>query len=340
MNDISLDQGSPPAPTPAPSPKEKITRRPRQPKLFYRYQPCNMRTLNLLCEDKLYFANPSTFNDPLDSRPTLHPDSSLSELETLLSILVKRRVRLEMIEFLNRAQLRGEKAKEHAQKQANFEASRVLDEIDHYDEDPDYEISEEEAKTHLLTHSIQEELSRHYERGVCCFSSTCSSPLLWSHYGDHHRGLCIGYDLIRDPEPTLHKVMYGRSRHINTSTIVEALLHDDKHAQGKLDHSMFLIKSKNWSHEHEWRLIGERGEQHSPIRLRELVFGLRCPTSEKHVVAASLRDREEQIKIAEIYEIHGSYRLSRRQTDLEEMSCYYPRVARSGREIFRDQIDS
>jgi len=303
-------------------------------KVFYRYRHFSARTVDLLCHDKLYFAKPSMLNDPLDCRPTLRPDSSLDDLRALLSYLVKTRVRTEILDLLDRARFWGKRAETHAQKQADLESTRVLNEIVHYAEDPDYEVPAEQAESYLLTHTIQGELARHYERGVCCFSSTYSDPLLWSHYGNQHRGLCIGYDLIREPRPLLHKVLYGKSRIIKTSTIVAALLHDKEEAQGSLDHDMLLIKARGWSYEREWRLIGRQGEQDSSLRLREVVFGLRCPDSVKHTVVGALRDRDQPVRFFEIYEIHGSYRLARREPDLGELSRYFPRTARSGKEIF------
>jgi hypothetical protein len=163
----------------------------------------------MLCHDHLYFANPLSFNDPLDSKPTLEIDSSLQDLKRLLASLVKRRVRTEISRSLAQANLDGDKAKAYAQRQATLEAIRVLEEIAHYSTDPEYEMTEEQAETQLLTHRVHEELARYYESGVCCFSTTHSNPLLWSHYGDQHRGLCVGYDVMRRPRPRLRKVLYG-----------------------------------------------------------------------------------------------------------------------------------
>lgn len=33
------------------------------------------------------------------------------------------------------------------------------------------------------------------ERGLICFSKSWSNPVLWSHYADGHRGLCLGIDV-------------------------------------------------------------------------------------------------------------------------------------------------
>jgi hypothetical protein len=209
-----------------------------------------------------------------------------------------------------------------------------LDEVAYNATGPEYTVTEEQAETYLLTQSIHEELARHYERGVCCFSSTYRNGLLWSHYGAEHRGLCIGYDLVREPRPVLSKVVYGGTRIIKTSTLLAAIVKGDKDAQASVDRDMLLRKARGWSYEREWRLIGKQGVQDSPLRLKEITFGLRCPPSVMHAVVEALKDRRQPVRFFELYEIHGSYRLARREPDLEELDSYFPRTAQSGKEIF------
>ena len=131
---------------------------------------------------------------------------------------------------------------------------------------------------------IQREILKRYDRGVCCFSATKYNPLLWSHYADHHRGICIGYSLDRVPEPKLHKVVYGGSRSVKTSLIARALLKNDHEAQDLLNRDVLLRKSPSWRYEREWRLLGNRGVHDSPLELADVTFGLRCPEALKHVL--------------------------------------------------------
>lgn len=155
---------------------------PRQSSTFYRYRAFSTNTLGSLCHDTLYFAHPGTFNDPLDCSPTLEQDSSLEELRNLLSILVRRRVRSEVLSSLSQARVKGEGATAHAEKRAVSEAQNELANIAYNATDPEYTVTQAEAEGWILVSQIQRELHRHYERGVCCFSTTYSSPLLWSHY--------------------------------------------------------------------------------------------------------------------------------------------------------------
>src|ERR1700722_1039161 len=33
------------------------------------------------------------------------------------------------------------------------------------------------------------------ERGLLCFSSGWNDPVIWAHYSDKHRGLCLGFEI-------------------------------------------------------------------------------------------------------------------------------------------------
>lgn len=306
----------------------------QQPAMFYRYRAFNTDTLDSLCHDTLHFAHPGTFNDPLDCNPTVECDSDLEQLRALLALLVRRRVSAEVLESLRKARLRGERAIAHADKRAQAEAARQLADIAYHATNPEYSVGEGEAEAWLLTQEIEKELFRHYERGVCCFSTTYSSPLLWSHYGEQHRGLCVGYGTDRVPKPRLQRAVYGGSRAIRTSTLVRAFLQDDRNATDELDRDVLLRKARGWSYEREWRLIGVQGLQDSPLLLKEITFGLRCPSSVMHAVVQSLLRREKPVGFYEIYEVRSRYVLRRRALDVDELSVYLPKTAASGIEMF------
>src|SRR6185312_11622179 len=51
------------------------------PRRLFKYRAFNNLTLDLVISDKLYYADPSTFNDPLDTRPSLNADLPAADLE-------------------------------------------------------------------------------------------------------------------------------------------------------------------------------------------------------------------------------------------------------------------
>lgn len=308
----------------------------RLPTTYYRYRSFSTNTLDSLCHDRLYFAHPGTFNDPLDCNPTIECDSSLDELRHLLSILIRKRVKSEVLASLEQARVKGNGTTEHAERRALSEAQRELADIAYNatNQDPDDTASESEAESWLLVSQIDRELRRHYERGVCCFSTTYASPLLWSHYGDQHRGVCIGYGLDRKPKPQLRRVKYGGSRSVQTSVLTRALVNEDSKAKDELDRDVLLRKASGWRYEKEWRLIGNQGDQDSPLLLKEVTFGLRCPSSVVHAVTQALAGRNTPLRYYEMYVVNGRFELRRREVDLHELGMYMPKTAQSGVEIF------
>jgi len=192
-----------------------------------------------------------------------------------------------------------------------------------------------EVEKRLVTSSLQQELSRNYDRGVCCFSTAWKNPLLWSHYGDKHRGICIGYDLNRKPRPMPQKVIYGQNRMIKTSTLFDAVVKGNQNTHSELDRDVLLRKAPGWRYEREWRLIDKVGVQPSPLRLRNITFGLRCPISVQHAVVSALQKRDGSVDFFTIYNVPGSYRLDRNHYNTsEEVEPFHPVTAASPQEDF------
>lgn len=305
-----------------------------QPKKVYRYQSISALTIKSLCHDELYFAAPAGFNDPHDCKPTVESDSEKETLRKILSELILRRVAAETLGALRSARIQGAKAGEHAQLSGKQAACRELEEVAYNATHLEHGYSEEEAECWLLANKIQRELLMQYDRGVCCFSEAVDNPLLWSHYGDQHRGICIGYGLNRIPKPKLHKVVYGGSRTLKTTLIARALLEKEPEAQALLDRDVLLRKAPSWRYEREWRLLGERGSQASCLELVDLTFGLRCPDALKYTLISALTPKRANVQFFEMYEMPGSFKLKCQLIDKEELSRYFPNIAESGEEMF------
>ena len=66
------------------------------PKRLYKYRGFSARTVDCLLSDEVIYAAPESFNDALDTKPSLHADSSIEELKAVLMRLVRQRVQAEM----------------------------------------------------------------------------------------------------------------------------------------------------------------------------------------------------------------------------------------------------
>jgi len=84
--------------------------------------------------------------------------------------------------------------------------------------------------------------------GLLCFGRTWDNPVMWGHYADSHRGICLGFEV---PRRHLKKVFYAKNL---TQIRVELnstgpLL--NRAAKGKL----LCTKFHDWNYEKEWRLL-------------------------------------------------------------------------------------
>jgi hypothetical protein len=52
--------------------------------------------------------------------------------------------------------------------------------------------------------AMRDEMTRN--RGLLCFSHAWTNPLLWAHYADKHRGMCLGFDMSDDVARTVDYV--------------------------------------------------------------------------------------------------------------------------------------
>ena len=293
------------------------------PDLLYRYRDSSIRTVEMIVSDQLHYADPSTFNDPLDSRPSLDVDLDNDGLEQIYRTLVENRTEDEMRAAANIIKAKGSKMSHYIQNVSSQSAASLISEIDYRASDPDYDSKE--YKRHALKYRIEEELLRQYEKGIVCLSERDDCPLMWSHYGHQHRGMCFGYSVPSRTAGNIYKVKYHGGRLV-PATMVAAMLKDDDVAQREVDEAVLLRKATNWSYEKEWRLIGRRGLHSSLLELEEVVFGLKCTAAIKYIVMKTLEGRCRPVKFFEMREEAGSFELKKYALcHDDELFIHFPR---------------
>jgi len=92
-------------------------------------------------------------------------------------------------------------------------------------------------------------------RGVLCFSCKWWNPLLWSHYGDKHRGACLGFDI---PDKFIAKVHYDAKR---LPDIVEDVIGGGPEAVALVTR-LLATKFQDWKYEDEVRVYCDLEVQH------------------------------------------------------------------------------
>lgn len=105
---------------------------------------------------------------------------------------------------------------------------------------------------------------------IKCFSENKNDLLMWSHYGDSYKGMCVEYDFSKLSDDILFHlfpVMYSNKRYpITTLSNAVNDLYEVKKANKEKYYpdlyeslmdimSMFLKKPECWQYEAEWRII-------------------------------------------------------------------------------------
>ena len=305
---------------------------PKIPRRLYKYRDFDNRTLAIVVSDNVYYADPSTFNDPLDTRPSIDVDLDDGELERIVRILVERRSSEDMSAAAKTISYRGPRTIDHIKRNSRRQADRLIEEIEYNATNPEYES--EDAKALLFGQYIKSALLQQYEKGIVSLAERSTCPLMWSHYGDQHRGVCIGYSVPADAAGNLHKVKYGGSRLVQASKVA-AMLDGNDIARGEVDEAVLLRKAKSWGYEREWRLIGLRGIQDSPLELEEVVFGMRCNAATKYVLMKALKGRDRSVEFYEMREVSGTFKLKKcALTYDDELFVHFPKRSLSILELF------
>lgn len=131
----------------------------------------------------------------------------------------------------------------------------------------------------------RDELSQ--KQGIVCFSDRWKEPLMWGHYADAHKGMCLGFSVNRSK---FDKMEYVAER--------PKLADFDRPSVSRLTQSdireISMKKFTRWSYESEWRRVVALENQDfvdnnyflpfdEHMRLRTVLFGERCDVTDKQI---------------------------------------------------------
>jgi len=192
------------------------------PTHFYKYRSLAGDSLEftrrIICKNELWFPAPRSFNDPFDTWPTFSFDSTPDERAVLFErFLVRKHTDWSL-----------SNCKETARNLADMPA------VDpHTQEARDYM---QEQHTDLIRNKI----------GVLCLSTKPDNILMWSHYADEHRGICLIFDGYHKFFALAHKVEYPSTRRAVNP------FRDSPDLQMA---TSVLHKYEKWQYENEWRIV-------------------------------------------------------------------------------------
>lgn len=222
---------------------------------FYRYRSMESRELEgIFTRGEIYLPRPIDFNDPFDCRPRLTMDMSRLNRERYLREMARRKF-----------PSADRKTRKRLIKQAKIKLMRGSEQI----------------------------VKNTYERflnttGLYCLSEIKDDILMWSHYSNGHKGLCLEFDAIHDALFS-HRMLFGQS--------IKVIYSDERPVLNIIDigdpieyQKALLTKSNHWDYEKEWRIIKTEGEGGPGVKyfhsssLTGVIFGALITEEDKQKV--------------------------------------------------------
>lgn len=262
--------------------------------MYYKYRTCSSRTWDLLKKHEVYFSLPGDLNDPLD-----------------VSIDVKSEY---------------ERAKSHVYETDTHPEGRksflitMLDSIKKGVTEEGEEISLNQALYLFMQ-----------RRGVLSLSKSAHDALLWSHYADGHRGLCLGFnaeilkidgttssgDVQYLPNPPYMEKFLALAEEFGEFCRPWDGLHFSDE-QGKnfynkqvdtMLHIGLFTKSEDWKYEQEFRIISNPGNHSfSASALQEVIIGAKTSKANEEKVKDLLSVREySHVKLKRAFNVPGTF---------------------------------
>lgn len=155
-------------------------------------------------------------------------------------------------------------------------------------------------------------------RGILCFSDSWQNPVIWGHYAEQHKGLCLGFDV---PDHCLGKVDYSRKR------LVADLEKLTNQANLKPDDArQFLFtKYSHWRYEREYRSFvtledrdSETGlyfaEFSERLKLKIAIVGARSSLSRADISAA-LGEMNDEVNVFKARLAFKSFKVVRQRNE-------------------------
>lgn len=242
---------------------------------IYKYTSLDS-AIKILESNAVALNNPQNYNDPFDSVI----DFDDADIEKSISIVVEYYLIQEFLKLLNNKNIKVGFFTKLIMKWDRFGINlnlKLSKKNKYYESIPGAqaltrwivryavqkgENSFEELKEKFTNEIIQKVKEVRNNALISCFSKRYDSILMWSHYGDKHKGICIEFDR---PEKDFLDVKYSKNRckfdlEDTTRRVLGYMLSNeevDVNDKGLIRciSKPFIVKSLDWKYEEEVRCI-------------------------------------------------------------------------------------
>lgn len=268
------------------------------PNVLYKYRSwSNPLHKRLLTDNEIFFAKPSSFNDPFDCQvaPSFERSTAAEKRKTLMKQGV------------------GKVPKFSRKERERRVTHRIL-------ELRNPRVQNEEK--------VQWRQRLNDEIGVFSLTASQNSIAMWAHYADSHRGVCVGFrtDYLEDFSTQIFKNkgfpgVFYKVKYVDDYPVID--LFHPKRVPGEGFNIAVTTKSRNWEYEAEYRLLLTRS---GPLRnhvftdedrtyalgdeaIASVIMGCKMSAEHREDVKAVLRKKRSEIDLFEARMKETSYDL-------------------------------
>jgi hypothetical protein len=221
---------------------------------------------DILINRRIRASNPKKFNDPWDCKPCIDP-----------VLLEDHQTRRAMAESLIATQKGGPKG--------DITDYRLLT-------DPEFLKKNVSRFNDFMEGFIPSRW------GMICLSTAACSTLMWSHYSDHHRGLCLEF--------TVKDTVFRGAVKISYRTVYPKMV-----LGGKFAYQMLTVKAKEWEKEEEYRLVCPLSVEvtdakESPFVMKDGFLPIGATSLHAIIMGCQMGEDEEQ-EIRQLVKKHAPY---------------------------------
>jgi hypothetical protein len=182
---------------------------------YYHYQPfCKERLIALLRDQKLFFSDPKNVNDPWDCKPWF-------DYRPMLEDPVKREHLIAFLRTLVSPDMLANPLRTVYENSLRTDDNALIKDVETFSQNLTREIG---------------------KRRIYCLTPFPDSTLMWSHYSDNHRGICLEFDKDNPLIEKARPVRYSKTYPEWTPQAADPL-------------ELVLTKSMDWCYEREFRIL-------------------------------------------------------------------------------------